>query len=335
MQEVVLDFSALTPTRPDLSDEQRKARDAEGNTIVIACPGAGKTEVVIQRVEQNTKQNIETLVLVFSRAAAGEVRERCPTANIHTIHSYCHSVVGWKDDYPDLLYRFILHEPKEHFDEVIIDEAQDLTPLQMDVIFSIPKDSLFAVGDPYQAIYIGEWARTYFDAPSLGLRSFEYLSKICKKELTITGSRRSTPEILDILNLIYPRNLKSIVVKELDTTAVITRNHNKLRQCSDLLNALEIPHILYKQRRKDITESRKQIFGDSPKLELLVAHHCKGKQYRNVLIHDWNTFSLEETNLLYTATARAAQNVYFIPSGGIITRFIPQKCYISNWIDYL
>jgi len=294
MQEITLDFSTFTPTRPKLSEEQRQARDSKGSTMVIACPGAGKTEVVIQRVEKNLQEGVRTLVLLFSRAAAEEVRDRCPTANAHTIHSYCWSKVGWKNNYSDLLYRFIFSEPKESYDEVIIDEAQDLTPLQMDVIFSIPKASVFAVGDPYQSIYIGEWARSIFDAPSLGLKSFEYLSKVCRRELTITGSRRSTQDILDLLNNIYPRDLQSVTVKGLDTTAVIARTHTKLRQCSDLLQTMEISHTLYKQRRKVSAEPSKEVFGHKPKIDLLVAHHCKGKQYNRVFIHAGILFHLRK-----------------------------------------
>jgi len=332
--EILLDFSPFV--RPKLNPEQKLARDSKVGTLVTAPPGWGKTEVIIQRTENNVQAGIKTLVLVFSRRARKEILRRCPAARTYTFHGYCLGIVGWKNNYPDLLYRFILHEPKEHFDEVIVDECQDLSPLQMDVLRAIPKDSLFAVGDPYQSIYIGDWARSYFDGSALGIKAFDYLAKMCKKELTMTGCRRCTQDILNLLEGIYPRNLKSLYVKPLNQIAVIARSHRKLKECSDFLNANGISHTLYRQRNKNGPEPRKEQFGTTPdKTELLIAHHCKGAQYKAGIIHDWTSFSQEEINLLYTSTARFAENVKFVPVGGIVSHYIPQEYYVHNWMDFL
>lgn len=312
-EEFVLDLSKIGVI-PQLGKEQLEARDSIGNTLVIACPGAGKTEVATQRGEISSKADKKILALMFSRSARKVFQSRVQEAEVSTIHSYCLGVVGWKQNYADLLYRFILKEPKEEFDEVIVDELQDISPLQLDAILSIPKKSLFAVGDPNQSIYIGSWAGSYLDSPAMGARVFDKLASSCNV-MYIHGNRRSNQHVVDLLNGIKPTEMVSLGPKELDTTVVLSRTREEVRSLSTLLMKMEVPHKIRvnTDREADFVDS----YGESPKLDLMVMHTSKGREFKRVFILDWLGYTEEDFNLLYTSAARASEEVHIIGKKGM------------------
>jgi len=337
MQTAIIDFSRLTSAGPvpTLTEEQSIARDTPGNVLCIAVPGAGKTEVCTQRGEQNEAKGLRTLSIQHTRAGRDEYKLRVPNAEVFTIHQYCKNSVGWKHDYADLLYRFVISENKEVFDEVILDEVQDVSPLQLDVIYSIPKKTLFAVGDPHQSIYTGDWAKTYFDSPAMGERIFDKLAKVCTVR-EIHGNRRSTQHIVSILEKIRPREMEPRGPKLLDTTAILARRHRDLKEVRNFLESYSIPYTI--RVPSDEEEPQYITFGTNPKLHLMVMHQCKGKQFKEVYILDWQGYSQEDYNLLYTSVARAAEEVYIVGQKGI-GGILPPELRISStkvmvdWIE--
>ena len=104
--------------------EQQQAITAQGNLIVSAAAGAGKTAVLTARVVRLVEEGMDIdrlLILTFTRAAAAEMKERiqntlqqraaetadeamkarlyrqsarCPNASISTIHAFCARVVN-------------------------------------------------------------------------------------------------------------------------------------------------------------------------------------------------------------------------------------------------
>lgn len=104
--------------------EQRRAIEEQGNLIVSAAAGAGKTAVLTERVVRLVEGGMDIdrlLILTFTRAAAAEMKERiqntlqkraaettdetlkarlyrqsgrCPNASISTIHAFCARVVN-------------------------------------------------------------------------------------------------------------------------------------------------------------------------------------------------------------------------------------------------
>ena len=103
--------------------EQQRAIEEQGNLIVSAAAGAGKTAVLTERVVRLVEGGMDIdrlLILTFTRAAAAEMKERiqntlqdragkaadealrlrlyrqsarCPNASISTIHAFCARVV--------------------------------------------------------------------------------------------------------------------------------------------------------------------------------------------------------------------------------------------------
>ena len=106
-----------------LDEMQERVVLYQDNTVCIAGPGSGKTRVLAAKAEELVKEGQDVVCLTFTRAAAQEIRDRVPTVIAGTIHSICHSVVGWGESHDDLLTRYI-KEGKDKYDWVLLDEFQ-------------------------------------------------------------------------------------------------------------------------------------------------------------------------------------------------------------------
>jgi superfamily I DNA/RNA helicase len=315
--ELIIDFSVPESTVV-LSSEQSKIVSTQGNVLVKGCPGAGKTEVCIWRYGENDKQNKRTLVLIFSRAARGELRRRFPYSESYTIHSYCYQHLGQFKSYPELLYKFILSKDKEFFDEIIVDELQDLSPLELDVVRSIPHNTIFAVGDANQSIYIGDWARSIYDSPAMGKKIFTKLEKFCTT-VELTENRRSSSTIVNTLTKLAPSGMVALGPKKLTSSAIFTRTHKEEKAISIKLTSLGYSHRVW--NNKDVDNSHFVVVGENPKIDLMVTHGGKGRQYRNSIVMDWFGALEEDFNLLYVAISRAAERSFLVGKKEMSLRF--------------
>ncbi|WP_042224232.1 UvrD-helicase domain-containing protein [Oceanobacillus manasiensis] len=84
-----------------LSDQQKRAVKGQGNTLVIACPGSGKTRVLTRKIayeleKMNTRKKY-VIALTYTNRAAEEVQKRIDELGISTeqlwsgtIHSFCY-----------------------------------------------------------------------------------------------------------------------------------------------------------------------------------------------------------------------------------------------------
>ena len=84
----------------NLNDEQKKAIEADGNVLLVACPGSGKTYTLIHKIV-NELEKINThrqfvVALTYTNVAADEIRDRVGKLGVSTdqlwigtIHSFC------------------------------------------------------------------------------------------------------------------------------------------------------------------------------------------------------------------------------------------------------
>jgi uncharacterized protein (TIGR00375 family) len=213
--------------------EQKRAIKAEsGPLLVVAGPGTGKTRTLVGRAAHLLQKGCrprDILVLTFTRAAAGEVRQRLDQSGsgrdseaprVDTLHSLAHGDLHragtaprimteeearklffranpqlgsregkrlWErlslsretlrpdgdsqeaekayreekerlglSDYTDLLETWLETGSGSRYSHVLLDEVQDLSPLQIRMVSRLCRTSgqgLFAIGDPRQSIY--------------------------------------------------------------------------------------------------------------------------------------------------------------------------------------
>lgn len=129
-----------------------------------AGPGAGKTTVLVERI-RSLRQN-DASVLVFSHAnrTVDEIASRLKRAGVEgvtvmTLHKYCIARLARRVDSLDATIEeaaaaFERGELQAFEDHVVVDEAQDLSPHQMRIVWAIMGHArVTMVGDLEQSIY--------------------------------------------------------------------------------------------------------------------------------------------------------------------------------------
>lgn len=131
-------------------------------------------------------------------------------------------------DYEDLILKTaaLLKNPGCHWalykldgglDHILVDEAQDTSPSQWQVIRTIAEEfyanaatdphnrTLFIVGDSKQSIYSFQGADPLvFNQMQQDLRTFAQMSEKKWEDIDLNVSFRSTPEILTLVNTVFP-----------------------------------------------------------------------------------------------------------------------------------
>ncbi len=143
--------------------EQYAALDAleTNDRILFRGPaGTAKTLLAMEAAKRASQSGKRVLLICFNRLLkewiAGQLGQASPTITVHTFHSYALSIAGivpsptqaasstfWKDELPSYALAALLTSDAERpvlFDELIVDEAQDILVSQyLDLLeFSIP-----------------------------------------------------------------------------------------------------------------------------------------------------------------------------------------------------
>lgn len=191
----------------EYDDDQLKAIEIEPEQrqIVLAGPGAGKSEVVgalaAHLVENEGVYPEEILVISFSRAAVGVVEQRTAhvadggeRVDVRTIDSLAAQIVtALSDDEPTFksydhtieqaakLLRTSDEPALDEIRHVIVDEVQDVVGVRADFVLAlltkgVPDDTGFSLlGDPLQSLY------DFQRADAKGLSCDDLLQKVRDK----------------------------------------------------------------------------------------------------------------------------------------------------------
>jgi superfamily I DNA/RNA helicase len=287
----------------DLDKEQDRIVNYPKSQVIIAGPGSGKTRTLIAKAEKLYSEGVDLICLTFTRAAAKEMRDRMPGLNAMTIHSYAHDLVGWVGDYDAMLDKANVLKGKglikDRYDWVLVDEVQDLTFQQWEMVETSIGKYLFAVGDPFQSVY--KWNE------ALGKDILPLLKAAGCQTFYLNNNYRSSPDIVNYLNKIYVRGLVSKTVKDLGTTAVLTRKRDQVREITSILDRHGIKHTV-RHGGSELAKT-KEVDKGSSKVKVMTCHCSKGLEFDEVLLYNWfpEPFWGEELNLYYVSVARASK----------------------------
>lgn len=92
--------------------QEEAIETTDGQLLIIACPGSGKTTTLVRRIANMIKNGVEAssiIMMTFSRAAAREMHDRFSRqypglpqdTTFCTIHSFCFSIVKKYSDYDE------------------------------------------------------------------------------------------------------------------------------------------------------------------------------------------------------------------------------------------
>jgi superfamily I DNA/RNA helicase len=301
----------------ELDEEQRYAVESDESLVVIAGPGSGKTRVLTEKARKLFSTSSDLICLCFTRAAASEMRSRVEGLPATTIHSFCYNSVGWEmpkggdqqDGHTYMLQRFLWgqKETPTQFSNVLVDECQDLNPLEFDVAVSMAKDKIFAVGDPYQSIYGFQGA--------IGTEVVDRFKDCGCRDFALHSNYRSCPEIVKRLNNIYSRNLVSKNTKDTGLTAILCRRNDDVFEVSGFLKQSGIPHRV--RLASQYSEHREYEVLGASNLILSTVHVAKGREFDHVVLYGWLPDSgedsmSEEWRIFYVACSRASKKLDFL-----------------------
>lgn len=152
---------------PKFSDEQKSIIDKleNHNIIVDSVAGSGKTTTNLYIASYYDDKKI--LLLTYNAKLKLETRDRVRRMGIqnletHSYHSFCvknyHKTCYTDSEITNLLKTNNESYNKFSYDIIILDEAQDITPLYYELICKIYKDNkkkarICILGDKYQSIY--------------------------------------------------------------------------------------------------------------------------------------------------------------------------------------
>lgn len=280
-------YSSATSWKQGLDIPQEQAVDCNTSTLVLAGPGSGKTRVIAAKYRWVRELGKSAVAITHTRAATNEMRRR--GMNASTIHALCYEGLGYPEfvTFDDLLD----YEGVKQFDWVLVDEAQDLSLKQYDVITTLG-NKLFLVGDSCQAIF-------EFGGASKDIFKF-YKEDYSPKVAPLKYNYRSNQDIVRRLNRIFPtRRVISRCKNESDSSlAILTRERKEAHALSSLMASKGIAHHLHTQ------EHNKSILGDS-NLFVGTVHCSKGLEFDRVIIRPWNREGEGERRVYYVAVSRA------------------------------
>lgn len=295
----------------NFNNRQRKVIYAEDpNILCLAASASGKTRVLTERVrvllEDREVSPKDIVAITFTNLAADEMRRRLGDRGkgmfIGTIHSYANDICYnnqidttefiQKEEFDKILVEAI-KLPKQRYPKIkhlLVDECQDLCPLEYQFLSRIPADNRFFVGDNRQAIYQFKGST---DAFLKGMwRDASYA------KYYLTENYRNAPNIIDFaddfLKSAEQLSPHSVAVKQKDGIVektsfdealdnleadgnwgawfVLTRTNAELEEAQRRLNERGIPNVTFK--KADLDNKMLEGLMKSNKVKVLTIHSC-------------------------------------------------------------
>lgn len=330
---------------------QKKVIEAnEQKILCLASAAAGKTRVLTERIrrliETEKVSPRDIVAITFTNMAADEMKRRlggiASECFIGTIHSYANKIClnnsistqKYLDTYDfDTIIKKAITLPSErypHIKHMLVDECQDLSPLEYAFLEKVPTENIFYVGDNRQAIYGFKGSTD------------EYLVSMYKdeayKKYYLVENYRNAPRILEFADSLLESYIKlspkSIPVKkalgdvikipffevleELQWSGkwgnwfILTRTNAEIERIQEILNEKKIPNITFKKGDLELEELDQLMQSD--RVKVLTIHSAKGLENKNVIVVGARIYNEEERKIAYVGATRAENILYWCPT---------------------
>lgn len=327
----------------EFTNEQQAVINAtEQKILVQAAAAAGKTATLVARVHKLLQDGIDPksiVTITFTNAAAEEIFERLERPKgvfIGTIHSYAnflllsHGIDTSKlieEEKFDKLFPLVQKHPSciKPVDYLLLDEAQDSTPLQFEFLLSMVNPTNYMLFfDHRQSIYRWNDADPQFlidlmaepDTTIYNLsRNYRNGTKIlhfAKNIIQQAGADYrdfSIPmrnEAGAVITVDYsPTALANAILKRgnYKDWFILARTNDQVDQMMHQLQLLEIPCASFK--RSELTNKEMYSLLKQDKVKVLTIHTSKGLEAKNVIVIGARFYNLEEKCISYVAATRA------------------------------
>lgn len=331
--------------------QEKTIKAKERKILCLASAASGKSRVLSERVKyliERQKTSADKIVcFTFTNIAANTMKERLGdivrNTFVGTIHSYANKIclangidtepLINKENFDGILKQAInIHENKyPEVEHLMIDECQDLSPLEHQFIRKIPYKNIFWCGDARQMIYgfrgsSEEFLKNmYYDEEYAkyflreNYRNPPNIIKFAENFLASSQENYSPPSIAtQTKNGTIEECSFYEAIEELEYSgnwsdwAILTRTNAELVAAQELLTKKKIPNVSFKKGDLDNLELEELM--NSDKVKILTIHTSKGDEFPNVIVMGAKVYSPEERRISYVAATRAMKSLYWCPT---------------------
>lgn len=226
------------------SEEQQKIIDfiSQGyNVIVDACAGSGKSTTILSVAKQCYDKRI--LQLTYNSTLRMEIKEKIEKIGLEniTVHTFHSLAVRFylENAHNDTVLRQIIHfntpprTPIPKYNIIVLDEAQDMTPLYFHFMLKFSKD----MDSPFLLLILGDYMQGLYEFKGSDIRFLTLGDCIWNvhpllttkefKKCTLKMSYRITNQIADFVNKAMLGEERLLACKEGPPVTYIRRAHHQ------------------------------------------------------------------------------------------------------------
>lgn len=332
----------------ELDDYQVKVinKKTDNSYIVKGCAGSGKSILALWKAKQIQEGGKGSyLYVVYTKALRQYMSDGIKQIGLHesNVVNFDACFQWGKNDYGEL-QRGVWK--KGSYDYVIVDEAQDFSRDDIELLKSKARKALLVYGDTAQQLY-----KFLKDKQTVSMEDIQYFTKFPVEQLVFnhrlpkiiarvaqylnsesdeleercTEEGTEKPKILEyntkqeqfaaIANLIKNKGMEDV--------GILFRNNKEVDEAYDYFinKGIEVEAKSY--RHKDELD----FTSDNPKL--MTYHSSKGLQFENVFIPECTAEGADDRNPLYVAITRTYRSLYIMHSGNLSCFFddVPTDLY--------
>lgn len=331
---------------------QKKAINAEENNILcLAGAGAGKTAVLVSRIERLLNEGVpakDIVAITFTNLAASTLKkrlgERAKEMYVGTIHGYANTIAVSngldtskfiaEEQFDKIIMKAMTLPIKKYpkLKHLLVDEVQDISILERTFLERIPSENKFMIGDGRQMIYIfrnGDidnvkylsqlsdfttynLSENYRNAPNIISFAEDFIA-------TIDYVGVSQKPIKTLNGLITETNFKD-AVEELEYDGnwgdwfILCRTNAEIEEVIKQLKEKEIPFLSFSKKEMEGNVDKLEETMRMNKVKVMTIHGAKGLESKKVIVVGARCYNDEERRISYVAATRAENTLYWCPS---------------------
>lgn len=220
-----------------LNDEQKAAVDSPGDVFISACPGSGKTRVLIEKIKRELENlsstKLRIIAITYTNRAADEIRERLEDNGITTEQVWCGTIHAFALDwilrpyssYDDFLKKGFTVADEQHCRK-LLDSLKTKHGINVykNIDTSIGRDGNFVEQSKQKKLLLTEYCYALHDVKLIDFNAVLYLAyKVVTSNERIASTLGSIISLLCIDEYQDTHDLQYGILSEIKKLAMATQ----------------------------------------------------------------------------------------------------------------
>lgn len=334
----------------ELDDYQVKVinKKTDSSYIVKGCAGSGKSILALWKAKQIQDQNKGSyLYIVYTKALKQYMSDGIKQVGLHESNvANFDSCFFWTRDENGNLLRG--NWKKGSYDYIIVDEAQDFSREDIELLQSKAKKAILIYGDSAQQLY-----KFIKNKKTVSMEEIIYFTNFPDEKLVFNhrlpkkvarvaqcinsdnddleercvNEGKEMPKFLEYesVSAQYDSIISLIKTKNMEDVGILFRNNREVEQAYRYFRDKGVNVEAKFDKFMDLDFN-----SDNPKL--MTYHSSKGLQFEHVFLPDCTTDNIEDRNALYVALTRTYNCLFVLHSGNLSSLLdsVPQATYETS-----